>query len=227
MVPLCMVCVGGNTPGNEPPVASFTVSDEIPITNEPVTFNASESYDPDGSIVAYKWDFDGNSVWDIEGNVATVTHCYTMNGTYTAKLEVVDNLGATDWMTKKLVVTDGTEGGISGNVTWTGQHSFEGLDERLVIGESRFIKATAYEITNNLNTAASVTVELRADGILLSSITETLGPYEQKNVTVSGMWVPMSSGMHFISLHAYDGEYWIPPTNDPTAGVKVYIEAVT
>lgn len=211
---------------NLPPVASFTVSNDTPTTNEPVTFDASESYDPDGHIDIFKWNFDGDSVWDIEGNVATITHSYSTNGTYSVTLEVVDNLGATDGITKTIVVGDGTGGMISGNVTWNGTHSFAGLGGRMVIGKPRSINATAYNIRNNVDAALSVTVELRVDGVVLNSATETIPAHENRNIPVSGTWVPMSSGMHHISLHAYDGEYWVPPTNDPTVGVEVRIEKV-
>ena len=214
-------------PPESQPVALFTVSNTTPMTNQSIVFDASASYDPDGFIEVYRWDFENDGVVDIEGNVVTITHSYTTNGTKTAKLEVVDNIGASDWVTKEITVTDGAGEAISGNVTWSGKHLFEGLGNREVIGNTVHIKATAYEITNNGDEDVTVTVELRVDGIPLTSTTATLGPYEQKpEVIVYGEWVPMASGMHHISLHVYDGEYWVPPTNDPTAGVKVFIEKV-
>jgi hypothetical protein len=103
---------------------------------------------------------------------------------------------------------------------------FEGLGNREVIGNTVHIKATAYEITNNGDEDVTVTVELRVDGIPLTSTTATIGSGDKEDVIVYGEWVPMASGMHHISLHVYDGEYWVPPTNDPTAGVKVFIEKV-
>jgi len=212
---------------NLPPVASFTVSNETPETNQRVEFDASSSYDPDGSIVAYRWDFDGDGVWDIEGNVVTITHSYNKSGNYTVKLEVEDDVGATDWTTKEINVSVvGPGKGISGNVTWNGKHTIEGLGRRKIIGVSRHIKATAQEIKNTLNSTVNVTVELRVDGLLLNSTMESLEPQEQKDITVSATWVPMSSGMHNVSLHAYDGPYWVGPTNDPGIGVEVFIEKV-
>jgi hypothetical protein len=224
--PQAFVEVNAPVDGNVPPVASFTVSNDTPTTNEPVTFDASKSYDPDGSIVAYKWDFDDDGVWDNEGNVHRINHSFTTNITYPVTLQVVDDVGATDWITKEITVTDGPGVAISGNITWNGKHSFEGLSGRLIIGKPRTIKATAYEITNNGGEDVTVTVWLRVDGIPLTSTTATIGPHEQKDVIVSGKWVPMASGMHYISLHVYDGEDWVSPTNDPTAGVKVFIEKV-
>jgi uncharacterized protein YegL len=209
------------------PVALFTVSPNTPITNQSITFDASASYDPDGSIKAYRWDFDGNGEWDITGDVVTVKHSYDTSETYPVKLEVEDDVGARASKTEDVTVSDGPGEAISGNVTWSGKHSFEGLGERIVIGEARSISATAYEINNTLATTVSVTVELRVDGIPLTSTTVVLDPLEQTSITVSATWVPMSSGTHRISLHAYDGEYWVPPTNDPTIGVGVLIEKVS
>ena len=64
-----------------------------------MSFDASGSSDPDGSIVNYDWNFgDGNS-----GSGMTVSHEYTTAGQYTALLTVTDNDGATD--TDAVVIT--------------------------------------------------------------------------------------------------------------------------
>jgi LysM repeat protein len=58
-----------------------------------VPFDASGSTDADGSIVTYEWDFgDGQTATATE---ASVTHGYQAEGTYTARLTVTDNCGAT------------------------------------------------------------------------------------------------------------------------------------
>jgi PKD repeat protein len=54
-----------------------------------VTLDGSASYDPDGSIVSYQWNFgDGTT-----GSGATVAHTYQNVGSYTATLTVTDNRG--------------------------------------------------------------------------------------------------------------------------------------
>jgi PKD repeat protein len=80
---------------NRPPVASFTESAETVLTSDIIYFNASASYDPDGSIVSYFWDFgDGTNATGI-----TVGHAYADDGNYTVTLTVTDDDGATDTVT--------------------------------------------------------------------------------------------------------------------------------
>jgi hypothetical protein len=76
---------------NLSPVASFSYSPTTPAPNEIIAFNASASYDPDGSIVNYAWNFgDGNVT--IMGS-PIITHTYPMDGNYTVELAVTDNTG--------------------------------------------------------------------------------------------------------------------------------------
>jgi len=74
---------------NRPPMASFTESAEKVFIDETIIFNASGSYDPDGMIVAYFWDFgDGTNTTDI-----AVSHNYPYKGTYAVTLTVTDDDG--------------------------------------------------------------------------------------------------------------------------------------
>jgi PKD repeat protein len=79
------------TPFLAPPTAAFTVapSDGPVVVGETVTFNATMSYDPDGTIAKYQWAFgDG-----VEGTGETVTHIYSAADNYTVTLKVVDDNG--------------------------------------------------------------------------------------------------------------------------------------
>jgi PKD repeat protein len=85
---------GTVTVGEPPPVASFTYTPADPVVGETVAFDASASYDPDGTIVSYAWKFGD----DTPGNGVTTTHTYDASGTYTVTLTVTDNstAGLTD-----------------------------------------------------------------------------------------------------------------------------------
>ncbi|MEM2355917.1 MAG: CARDB domain-containing protein [Candidatus Bathyarchaeia archaeon] len=60
---------------------------EAPLT---VTFDASESFDPDGRVTAFEWEFgDGN-----RGTGPLISHTYKIPNTYTVTLKVKDDKGA-------------------------------------------------------------------------------------------------------------------------------------
>ncbi len=96
--PSVSLCVGVDDGGNaivgtnladELPKASFTFSPTTPTTGVLVTFNASASSDPDGTIVTYKWQFGDGS----KGTGVQPTHKYANAGTFTIKLTVTDSNG--------------------------------------------------------------------------------------------------------------------------------------
>jgi hypothetical protein len=81
---------------NVPPHASFVKTCPVNVC----TLNASASDDPDGSIVAWDWDFDDGTT----GTGEIATHEYTAGGSYTVSLTVTDNGGATDTTTRTFTV---------------------------------------------------------------------------------------------------------------------------
>jgi len=96
----------GFVSGYAPPVASFTYFPSTPCTEGTAAFNASESYDPDGYIVSYAWDFgDGNT-----GIGETITHTYTEPGVYTVTLTVEDAAGNSDTSSITITVLLDTDG---------------------------------------------------------------------------------------------------------------------
>ncbi|MET4730776.1 serine protease [Lysobacter enzymogenes] len=96
-----VAAVAGGTPGNQAPVANFASS----ANGLTVSFTDSSS-DSDGSIASRSWDFG-------DGTTSTATSpskTYSVAGTYTVKLTVVDNAGASN--TKTATVTVGSGGGV-------------------------------------------------------------------------------------------------------------------
>ncbi len=70
----------------KPPVAIINVF-FYGFVNKTMIFNASESYDPDGNITSYSWNFGDGSM----GSGVVVSHIYNDYGVYTVTLKVTDN----------------------------------------------------------------------------------------------------------------------------------------
>lgn len=87
----------GPVGGNQPPVADFTYT----IDGLTVTF-IDQSYDPDGWIDSWDWDFGDGSTSTLQNPI----HTYLSEGTYDVNLTVTDNEGANSTVTK--VITLGT-----------------------------------------------------------------------------------------------------------------------
>jgi PKD repeat protein len=78
---------------NIPPVAIFDSVPATPQTGETVQFDGSASYDPDGTVVAWSWDFgDGSAITSAS---PFASHSYSAPGNYTVTLNVTDDGGAT------------------------------------------------------------------------------------------------------------------------------------
>jgi PKD repeat protein len=80
---------------NAIPIAGLSgspLSGSAPLT---VNFDASASYDSDGSIVKYEWDWTNDGSWDYDsGTDPTVAHNYSAAGEYDALVRVTDNDGS-------------------------------------------------------------------------------------------------------------------------------------
>jgi PKD repeat protein len=85
-----------------PPVAQFEFTPERPKVGETVRFDASESFDPDGQIIRYEWDFETDGTIDAQG--VRVEHIFTQAGTFTVTLKVTDNDGETGTARKTVTV---------------------------------------------------------------------------------------------------------------------------
>ncbi len=96
--------VQANGTGNLAPTASFTAT---PTGGAPpllVNVNASASYDSDGSIASYSWDWGDASPL---GSGIAASHTYAAQGSYTLQLTVTDNQGAIGTSSQGIIVTTG------------------------------------------------------------------------------------------------------------------------
>lgn len=83
------------------PVASFTVAPPYPFTNQVVTFNASSSYDLDGTITSYDWTFGDQTT----GSGVVVTHVYrNYTGGFSVMLRVTNDVGLVSVAYQGLIV---------------------------------------------------------------------------------------------------------------------------
>lgn len=101
-ISLILVLASCGVVPNQSPIASFIASPTSGVVPLEVFFNASNSYDPDGTIISYTWDFKDGST----GNGQTISHTFTSNGSYNVKLTVADDEGVTDSTTKLITVTE-------------------------------------------------------------------------------------------------------------------------
>jgi hypothetical protein len=92
-----------------PPVGSFHIPGNASV-NHSMVFDASGSYDPDGAIVSYVWDFgDG-----ITGVGEILVHTYESPGEYTVTLTVTDNAGMNYSSSQVVRITDSSDASTGG-----------------------------------------------------------------------------------------------------------------
>ena len=90
---------------NEPPVADFNYSPRTPRVGQSVTFDASYSFDPDGDIISYEWDFGDETA----GNGMIIDHVYSWSGSFSVSLKVTDRENAVDTLVKTIEVFAASE----------------------------------------------------------------------------------------------------------------------
>ncbi len=80
-------------PVNQAPIARMTASNLTPIIGQSIVLDASDSYDPDGQIIRYEWDFDGDGKSDKATTDSRLTHTFSLLGRYDVSVAVFDNHG--------------------------------------------------------------------------------------------------------------------------------------
>jgi lysozyme len=128
-------------PENQPPIVHFDYYPVEPKAGEQVTFDASSSYDPDGEIMFYEWDWNGDGYYDEYTTFPVVTFWWAEKGSYNVTLSVTDNEGATNTAKQEITIRESAESkiilcGWGWNPLWTTVHwedhcKFKSIDEWL------------------------------------------------------------------------------------------------
>lgn len=95
---------GGQPPGptNQSPVAIAEPDIQTIYVGEEAWFSGNTSYDSDGYIISYDWNFGDETT----GSGTEVSHAYDKSGNYTVTLTVTDDDGATDTDTVIVIVEE-------------------------------------------------------------------------------------------------------------------------
>lgn len=129
----CEEGAGGAVVGsNQPPDPQFTVTPANPSINAEATFDASGSTDPDGSIVEYRWDFDGDTIYEASGVDTVVTHSYATAGDREVVLQLLDNAGDTASAARTITVINN----LPPRAAFTYRPASPGVDEAVTFDAS-------------------------------------------------------------------------------------------
>jgi hypothetical protein len=94
-------------PGNRRPVAAITVTPGIAPVGGLVTFDASGSADPDGDQLHFKFDLDGDGIYEVDAGTDTkATQTYVSSASFKAGVQVTDTSGVSDAAAAQLVIGD-------------------------------------------------------------------------------------------------------------------------
>ncbi|MCQ1535410.1 S8 family serine peptidase [Methanosarcina sp. KYL-1] len=196
---------------NTPPVAEaggpYTGSE-----GTAVSFDGSASYDTDGSIVTYEWDFGDGST----GSGVTPEHIYSIAGTYNVTLTVTDNQNAVDTDAATVEVTEAA----TGNVLHIADVSV--TTSSRISGKNTFVSATAVvtilDINNSPVEGATVSGYWSgASGDLDSAVTDATG-----KVTVRSDEVKYKNGTLTFTFTVNGMSHTIPWDGNTMSGTGTY-----
>jgi len=102
------------------PTASFSSSPNPAEIGETVNFDASSSSSPNGAIVKYEWDLDGNGTYETNtGATAIASSSYGVAGSVTVGLRVTDTAGKTATSSETVSIDGAGAGSYSARVLAT------------------------------------------------------------------------------------------------------------
>ncbi len=107
------------------------------VEGEPVTLNASGSYDPDGEIVKYEWDLNGDGAYDYESSSPLVQAVWSDDFSGTVILRVTDSQGLQSVGTTSVTV-------------YNSPPTLEAIENvTAIVGEEVLLKAEAFDPGND------------------------------------------------------------------------------
>lgn len=157
---------------NEKTAAYFTANPEGGEVPLDVHFDATGSYDPDGEIVAYEWDFDGDGQFD-DGTGEEADYTFTQEGDYDVTLRVTDNSG--EYNTSTITIEAGSINGLRAVIS-----SNVGDDEIYYVGEDYEFDGSLSQVEDGKITKYSWDFGDGSDEVKTRSVThafETAGTY--------------------------------------------------
>jgi PGF-pre-PGF domain-containing protein len=216
---------------NTPPTATFNYQPSTPSTGTTVTFDASDSVDPDGSISSYDWDLDGDGSVDASGE--TVSNTYDTAGDYQATLTVTDNSDATTSSSKTISVST-SDTDIVVAPDGTGDYtSIQNAIDNATTGDRIKVKSGTYEQHTDVNKNITLYAPEGATIANTSAVSTKYNKYEaQSGFQIYGDVTPTISGFTLtdwrraISAGASEGS-WTVKNTDISGGRCGVCAAVT
>lgn len=195
---LSSISISTSEPINLKPVADIVIlpgTKTVGIAPLAVSFDGSGSYDPDGSIVSYQWDFGDGSTAVGE----TAAHTYTVAGIFTVTLTVKDDKIATGTTTTLVTATS------------------EGMKTIYV----SYISLSVISNKNRNSVNAVVYARCKEDGAIVPNATVSVKWSGLFNYTMDGVTGDQGAA-YFYSVDTRSSGYVIFTVTDITAPGYVY-----
>ncbi|WP_340099035.1 PKD domain-containing protein [Salinibaculum salinum] len=196
------------------PSAAFEYQPENPATTNEVTFDASASQDPDGTIAEYAWDFDGDGQVEETTSSPSVTHTYQTAGERAVTVTVTDGDGANGTAVETVTVADTTDP----------EFAIEILEAETPVKPGGSLDVTA-RIDNTGETVARDDIVLTVPGVGTQSKTLQLQPGDWTRETFSIQTQSGDTGDYEASLTSAHETTTVPvsvrPSDPPNFAVEI------
>ena len=141
-----------------PASVSFGVSPS-PKAGQPVTFTYTGSADPDGTLTSWKWDLDGDGVFETTTPTGAATTTYPTARTVTVRMYAVDDSGEHS-ATAEQAVTIAAAGSSASGTPGSGSSG----SSDTTAPKATLVKLSGLKLTFRASEKASATATLRARG---------------------------------------------------------------